>query len=122
MSQIPDELSTDFQAGHSVLLVSSLLKLILTVLNHLHLFPNAWPKYFGGYRELLLMWPSHLFRGTGERPFISEELENKGQILRGTETTLGNRKNNFSIFGNWETSQFISRDPPPHPPSPGGPQ
>ena len=53
--------------------------------------------------------------------FISGEKGNKGQILRGTKTILGNRehkKTNFRFLGNRGTSQFISgeqgnRYPPP---------
>ena len=47
----------------------------------------------------------------GTRAFISGEQGNKGQILRGTKTILGNRehrKSNFQYLGNRGTSQFIS--------------
>ena len=58
------------------------------------------------------MRPSQGFWGTGgKRAFISGEQGNKGQILRGTKTILGNRehkKTNFRFLGNRGTSQFIS--------------
>ena len=47
----------------------------------------------------------------GNRAFILGEQGNKGQILRGTKTILGNRehkKTNFRFLGNRGTSQFIS--------------
>ena len=47
----------------------------------------------------------------GNRAFILGEQDNKGQILRGTKTKLGNRehkKTNFRFLGNRGTSQFIS--------------
>ena len=47
----------------------------------------------------------------GNREFISGEQGNKGQILRGTKTILGNRehkKTNFRFLRNRGTSQFIS--------------
>ena len=59
----------------------------------------------------------------GNRAVISGEQGNKGQILRGTKTILGNRehkKTNFRFLGNRGTSQFIQGNkgtgtPPPPP-------
>ena len=67
------------------------------------------------------MWPSnHVFWGTGERPFISEEQENKDQLLRGTETSLGNRIF-FPIFGELGNKpiNFLRDTHPPPPPITG---
>ena len=50
-------------------------------------------------------------RGNGA--FISGEQGNRGQILRGTKTILGNRehkKTHFRFLGNRVTSQFISEE------------
>ena len=41
----------------------------------------------------------------GTRAFISGEQGNKGQILRGTKTILGNREHRKQIFGFWGTGE-----------------